>query len=103
MLATHFARNTKIKFHYRHIQSFCQDIKFYYDAVAKWRVEQMLSKKTQFYLVLDRTNWQFGSTDINILMLSAVHEGIVIRLYWKILQHKGKSEVHIDLVKRFIE
>ena len=41
----------------------------------------MLSNKDKFYLAIDRTNWQFGKTDINILMLSAVYEGIAIRQF----------------------
>ena len=104
-LAPHFASNTKIESNYRRIQSFFKEVEFDYDAVAKWSVEQMLSNKAKFYLALDRTNWQFGNTDINILMLSAVHEGVAIPLYWEMIPHKGnsKSEVRIDLVKRFIQ
>ncbi len=104
-LAPNFASNTKIESNYRRIQSFFKEVEFDYDAVAKWSVEQMLSNKAKFYLALDRTNWQFGNTDINILMLSAVHEGVAIPLYWEMIPHKGnsKSEVRIELVKRFIQ
>ena len=84
------ARNTKIESNYRRIQSFFKEVEFDYDRVAHWSIEQMLSNKEKFYLAIDRTNWQFGKTDINILMLSAVYEGIAIPLYWEMLPHQAK-------------
>lgn len=104
-LAAHFARNTKIESNYRRIQSFFKEVEFDYDRVGHWSIEQMLSNKDKFYLAIDRTNWQFGKTDINILMLSAVYEGIAIPLYWEMLPHQGnsKSALRIKLVKRFVK
>ena len=102
-LAVHFPNKTKLESNYRRIQSFFKEVDFDYDSVARWSVNQLLSTKEKFYLALDRTNWQFGKTHINILMLSAVYEGVAIPLYWTTLPHKGNStsQLRIDLVKRF--
>ncbi|WP_044117822.1 hypothetical protein [Alkaliflexus imshenetskii] len=39
--------------------------------------------KPPYRLSMDRTNWQFGSLDINILMLSVCYKGVAIPLLWK--------------------
>jgi hypothetical protein len=55
-------------------------------------------------LSMDRTNWQFGEKDINILMLAVVYKGIAIPLLWCLLPKKGNSNVdeRIALLERFI-
>jgi len=103
-IATQFKNNNLIESNYRRIQSFFKDVVFDFDVVAEFNIKQLLSTRNQLYLILDRTNWQFGKTDINILVLSAVYEGIAVPLYYEFLDHRGNSnsECRIDLIKRFI-
>ena len=56
-------------------------------------------------LILDRTNWKWGKTPINILMLSIAYRGIGIPLFWVVLNLEGNScsEDRIDLLKRVVE
>jgi hypothetical protein len=56
-------------------------------------------------LILDRTNWKWGKTPINILMLSIAYRGIGIPLFWVVLSLEGNScaEDRIDLLKRVVE
>jgi len=56
-------------------------------------------------LILDRTNWKWGKTPINILMLSIAYRGIGIPLFWTVLDLEGNScaEDRIRLLKRVIE
>jgi hypothetical protein len=42
-------------------------------------------------LAIDRTNWDFGKTAINILMLSVEWHGIGIPLIWTLLPSAGNS------------
>jgi hypothetical protein len=42
-------------------------------------------------LILDRTNWKWGKTPINILMLSIAYRGIGIPLFWMVLDLEGNS------------
>lgn len=56
-------------------------------------------------LILDRTNWKWGKTPINILMLSIAYRGIGIPLFWVVLNLEGNScaEDRIDLLQRVVE
>jgi hypothetical protein len=42
-------------------------------------------------LAMDRTNWDFGKTTINILMISVMWHGIGIPLIWVLLPQAGNS------------
>jgi hypothetical protein len=42
-------------------------------------------------LAIDRTNWDFGRTTINILMISVIWKGVGIPLIWSLLPTAGNS------------
>jgi hypothetical protein len=58
----------------------------------------------RWYLTMDRTNWQFGRTDINLLALGIAHRGIAIPLFRQALDKPGNSNTaeRIALLERFI-
>jgi len=43
-------------------------------------------------LAMDRTNWDFGKTTINILMISVIWNGMGIPLIWTLLPTAGNSD-----------
>lgn len=60
---------------------------------------------THCTLVIDRTNWQYGSIYYNLFVLSAVWNDISIPLYWVNIDNKGgnsSSEQRIALMHWFI-
>lgn len=61
-----------------------------------------LQDEQQLLLVLDRTNWKWGSTDINILLLSVRWQTFSFPLVWTLLPHSGNSNMatRIALVER---
>ena len=65
----------------------------------------LLPHKTNLVLSIDRTNWQFGKTNINIFMLSVCYEGMAFPLLWQLLPKKGNSnsKERIELIQRFVE
>jgi hypothetical protein len=65
----------------------------------------LLPCKSNLNISIDRTNWQFGTTDINIFMLSVCYDGIAFPILWKMLAKRGNSncEERTTLIKRFIE
>lgn len=71
------------------------------------QIAQMLVKLAgipqPWVLSLDRTNWSFGTTHFNILMLGVVHEGIAFPLLWTLLDKGGNSnsDERMDLLERF--
>lgn len=53
---------------------------------------------------MDRTNWKWGNTNINILMLGIVYQGIAIPIACTFLDKQGNSNTQerIDLMNSFI-
>lgn len=56
-------------------------------------------------LAIDRTNWKFGKTPINILMLSLGWKSKAVPLFWVLLDKEGNSnqEERIDLLGLFVD
>ena len=81
---------SKAKSNYRNLQRFFQNFRVNYEEYAKF-VVSMLPKREKYYLVMDRTNWKNGKTDINILMLGIIYKNTAIPLYWEMLEKQGSS------------
>lgn len=62
---------------------------------------RLLPMKGPFTLAIDRTNWEFGSTDINIFMPTVIHDGVVYPLLFSMLPKMGtsNSQERIRLIK----
>ncbi|MCU4175686.1 IS4 family transposase [Carboxylicivirga sp. N1Y90] len=54
-------------------------------------IYSLLPEYPPYMLSMDRPNWKFGQTDINILMLSVCYKGVAIPLIWKLLPKRGNS------------
>lgn len=54
--------------------------------------------------VLDRTEWYFGETPVNILAMGIAHKSIAFPIAWKLLSSGGKSgfQAHIDVLECFL-
>lgn len=65
----------------------------------------LLNVPQPWVLSLDRTEWQFGQTTYNILMLSVVHQGVAFPRLWTMLDHRGNSNTteRIALIERFLK
>ena len=59
----------------------------------------LLPKKEKLTLVLDRTNWGFGTKNINILMLGVSYKNVAFPLMFKILDKPGNSNTQERLKK----
>lgn len=75
---------------FRRIQRFMAQVDFSMELVAKL-IFSLLPNKDALVLVLDRTNWKFGSKNINVLMLGVAYNGIAFPLMFKMLDKKGNS------------
>lgn len=56
------------------------------------------------YLTMDRTNWFWGKTKINILKVGIAHEGSAIPLFWFFLNKAGNAtgKQHAMAIKKFV-
>jgi hypothetical protein len=87
----------------RRIQRSIADYALDGDLIAKL-VFSLLPKRDKIKLTIDRTNWKFGKTDINIFMLGAVYQGVVFPLLFAMLDKRGNSnsQERTDLIERFV-
>jgi hypothetical protein len=51
----------------------------------------LLPEKGNFIITIDRTNWQFGKSNINILVAAIVYKSIAFPIVWMLLDKKGNS------------
>jgi hypothetical protein len=67
--------------------------------------KKLYFNKKKLYLTIDRTNWCWGKSKINILTLAVAYEGLAIPLFWKLLNKGGNAtgEEHAAIVKRFVK
>jgi hypothetical protein len=88
----------------RRVQRFIANYVLDPDLIAKL-IFSLLPEKGNLKLSIDRTNWKFGQTDINIFMLGVTYKGVAFPLLFKMLGKRGNSnsKERIDLVNRFIE
>jgi len=89
---------------YRRLQRFFSGFRVNYNDIVRLIVSLFSLDQAPRYLVLDRTNWQWGKTDINILFLCVVYRGAAIPLFWLLLNKRGNSSTRerIALIQRFI-
>jgi hypothetical protein len=88
-LSLAFGSEAKAASSYRRIQRFFQGFDF-----SQRQVSQLILKllpAPPYTVCLDRTNWQFGKLNINILMLSVAYQGIAFPVCWQLLAKKGNS------------
>jgi Transposase DDE domain len=103
-LATAFAGPATEASHYKRLQRFLHHFELPYAELAQL-VVKLLGVSGPYTLALDRTNWQVGQLDINILLLSIVWRGIGFPLVWFVLPHAGNSDTtaRIALLEIFID
>ena len=98
-LASGFDTNTSKNSSYRRIQRFMKDFDFPMKIVSSL-IFNLLPHKSNLTLVLDRTNWKFGTKNINILMLGVSYKNVAFPLIFKMLDKRGNSDTkeRIDLI-----
>lgn len=102
-LAAGFESSSKASSSQRRIQRFMADYAPEIDLTAAITFK-MIPDQAPYRLALDRTNWKFGETNINILALAVVYDGISFPIIFTMLDKQGNSHTdeRIALIKRFI-
>jgi len=52
---------------------------------------RLLPLEAPYVLTMDRTNWQFGQTPLNLLVVGIAYKGVAIPILWTVLEKKGTS------------
>lgn len=65
---------------------------------------QLVPKKDDFVVLMERTNWKFGATSINVLMIAICYRGMGYPVAWRLLPKAGNSntEERKALMRRFL-
>jgi hypothetical protein len=102
-VASAFISDAKEESSYRRVCRFFTDFTFDISKIVLL-VLRLFPFGDKSTLILDRTNWKWGKTPINILMLSIAYRGIAIPLFWSVLNFEGNScaEDRVDLLKRVV-
>jgi hypothetical protein len=103
-LATGFDSNARVNSSLRRIQRFIAEYMLDTRLIARF-VFSLLPHEPPYRLTMDRTNWKFGSTDINILVLAVVYQGVAFPVLYKMMPKFGNSSTgeRIALMEEFIE
>ena len=83
----HFTTDAKVESTERRIQAFFKDFDFDYQQVAILLI--MFLPKGKLSLSIDRTEWDFGTYQCNILMIVARHDEVGIPIFWDLLDNKS--------------
>ena len=102
-LAVSFPSKTKQSSRYKRLQRFFRGFQMDYLDITKW-IFRLFKAAQKIYLVMDRTNWFWGKSKINILTLGIAYEGVAIPLLWKVLDKAGNAiaSEHAGLTQGFI-
>ncbi|MCB0837156.1 MAG: IS4 family transposase [Bacteroidetes bacterium] len=87
------------------IQDFFREVPLNYEQVALL-LAAFLPRRGKVTLCIDRTEWDFGKCQVNILMIVVRCKEITLPLYWELLENNsGNSHTddRIDLLKKCIE
>ena len=101
-IATGFRTNAQTESSYKRLQRFFRDFDLDYSVIAKLIVT-LMNIPQPWVLSTDRTEWSFGQTRFNVLMLGVVHDGVAYPLIWTMLDKKGNSnsDERMELFDRF--
>jgi hypothetical protein len=102
-LSTAFETQAKAGSSLRRIQRFMANYMLDTDLIARL-IFKMLPHKPPFCLAIDRTNWKFGETNINVLTLAITYQGVAFPLLMIMLDKQGNSDTkeRIQLINKYI-
>jgi hypothetical protein len=102
-LATAFETSSKSCSSLRRIQRFMACYALDTDVIA-CLIFKMLPHEPPYRLAMDRTNWKFGQTNINVLTLAIVYQGVAFPILISMLNKFGHSHTQerIAMIERYI-
>ena len=103
-IAAQFSATAKAASSTRRLQRFFQFVRLDEDWFAK-AVVKLSRVNPPWILALDRTNWQFGKSNIKLLMLCIITRRYRIPLMWTMLDKQGcsNSAERMALMRRYLD
>jgi len=91
-IAEAFQSSAKEESVYRRVQRFFKEFSFDMTFIVIL-VSKLFMLGEKCVLIMDRTNWKWGKSHINILTISIEHFGIGIPIFWAVLSTGGNSSL----------
>jgi len=103
-LAAHIESDAQTASVHRRFERFFSEVQLDAVEVARLTVSVLGLRGKPWHLAMDRTNWKFGRTDLNVLVLSVAVDRVCVPLLWTILDKAGCSSTaeRIDLMQTFL-
>ena len=101
-LAISFDTSSKSDSSLRRIQRFFSSFIVDIDLISKL-LYALIPKDSKHGLTMDRTNWKIGETNINILVIGIVYEGVAFPILFKMMDKFGNSNCaeRIELMEKY--
>lgn len=103
-VANVFAGSAKQQSHYKRIQRFLRFFELPFREVAVF-VARLVGVPAPWVITLDRTDWYFVTTPLNVMVLGIAHKGAAFPVLWRVLEKKGCSDTaeRIALLNEFAD
>jgi hypothetical protein len=87
---------------HRRIRRFLSDYEVDFKALGRLLM-RLLPQTPPYKVVIDRTEWHFGRTPVNVLMVGIAHKGVAFPISWTVLPKEGSSsaEEQCKALERF--
>lgn len=92
-LASALIGKAQVESHYRRLQRFFSSA-ISSDVFTRLIVQKLVEPGRQLLIVMDRTHWMLGATDLNLLCLGILYQGVSIPLEYLSLGKPGNSNTH---------
>ena len=104
-IALGFKSSAKSSSCYKRLHRFLKEVRFNKMQLARFLLEIFHLKGKKIYLTIDRTNWFWGRSKINFLVLGFAYEGLAIPLFWKLLPKAGSvsGKEHASMIEKFFK
>jgi len=105
-LAARMGGRVQFESHTQRIRRFLAEQAFDWIVIGRLMLHLAgVARQKKFVVAVDRTNWDFGVTAINFLVISVVVCGIGVPVVWTQLGKKGNSKTgeRLDLLDRFLK
>lgn len=101
-LAVAFDSSSKSDSSLRRIQRFFGSFTLDIDLISKM-LYALIPKEAKHGLTMDRTNWKIGETNVNILVIGVVYEGVAFPILFKMMDKFGNSNVaeRIEIMEKY--
>lgn len=102
-LATAFETPAKPGSALRRVQRFMAEYALDSNLLARL-IFKMLPHEPPFKLVMDRTSWKFGKSNINVLTLAIAHDGVAFPILISMLDKRGNSNTgeRVEIINRYV-